>query len=110
RDHAPGSGPPDRRAQVEDPRGAPRRREDRDPAEEEREGPWGHPRGDPEVDQARPGRLDGPGPRRGPSTQAEGPDDRGAAQGRQAERRAQRRARATGERAWSTVLADRAAD
>ena len=44
RDHAPWSGPPDRRAQEQDPRRPPVGREDRHPAEEEREGPAGHPR------------------------------------------------------------------
>ena len=32
-----------------------------DPARQEREGPAGHPGGDPEADQARPGGVDGPG-------------------------------------------------
>ena len=48
-------------------------REDRHPAQEEREGPPRHPRGDPQVDQARARRLDGPGPRGGPSASPEGP-------------------------------------
>ena len=48
-------------------------RQDRHPAAQEREGPAGHPRGDPQVDQARPRRQHGPGPRGGPPAQAEGP-------------------------------------
>ena len=38
--------------------------------QEEREGSAGHPRGDPQADQARAGRQHGPGPRRGPPAQA----------------------------------------
>ena len=52
---------------------------------QEREGPAGHPRGDPQVDQARPRRQHGPGARGGPSAQAEGARRR-AAQGRQGRR------------------------
>ena len=40
--------------------------------QQEREGPARHPRGDPQADQARPRRLDGPGPRGRPAAQAEG--------------------------------------
>ena len=47
-------------------------RQDGDPAAQEREGPPGHPRRDPQADEARPRRLDGPGPRGGPPAQAEG--------------------------------------
>ena len=67
RDHAPWAGPPDRRPQEQDPGRAPVRRADGDPAEEEREGPPRHPRGDPEADQGRPRRLDGPGAGGGPA-------------------------------------------
>ena len=91
RDHPPRSGPPDRRAQEQDPRRPPVGRQDRHPAAQEREGPARHPRGDPQVDQAHPRRQHGPGPRGGPSAQAEGPPGRGA-QGRQGRRA--RRARA----------------
>ena len=72
RDHPPRPGPPDRRPQEQDPRRAPVGRADRDPAEEEREGPPRHPRGDPQADQARPRRLDGPGARGGAPAQAAG--------------------------------------
>ena len=68
-------------------------REDRDPAAQEREGPAGHPRRDPQVDQARPRRHDGPGPRGGPPAQAEGARRR-AAEGRQGRRAARRAASA----------------
>ena len=78
RDHPARSGPPDRRAQEQDPGGAPVGRQDGHPAEEEREGPARHPRGDPQVDQARPRRLDGAGPRGGPPAQAEAPRGRAA--------------------------------
>ena len=53
RDHAPRPGAADRRAQVEDPRGAPRGRRHGHPAQAQREGPAGHPRGDPQAAQAR---------------------------------------------------------
>ena len=54
RDHAPRPGAADRRPQVEDPRRAPLGCEHGHPAQEEREGPAGHPRGDPQAAQARP--------------------------------------------------------
>ena len=57
---------PDRRPQEQDPRRAPVGCRSRDPAAQEREGPARHPRGDPQADQARPRRLDGPGARGGP--------------------------------------------
>ena len=91
RDHAPRSGPPDRRAQEQDPGRPPVGGQDRHPAEEEREGPAGHPRRDPQVDQAHPGGLDGPGARGGPSAQAEGARRR-AAEDRQGRRPARPRA------------------
>ena len=72
RDHAARSGPADRRAQEQDPRRPPVGREDRHPPAQEREGPAGHPRGDPQVDQAHPRRQHGPGARGGPPAQAEG--------------------------------------
>ena len=74
RDHPPRPGPPDRRAQEQDPGRAPVGGEDRDPSAQEREGPARHPRGDPQADEARPRRLDGPGPRGGaaPAAQAAG--------------------------------------
>ena len=72
-DHPPRSGPPDRRAQEQDPRRAPRGRQDRHPSAQEREGPARHPGGDPEVDQARPRGQHGAGARGGPPAQAEGP-------------------------------------
>ena len=53
RDHPARSGPPDRRAQEQDPRRPPLGREDRDHPEEEREGPARYPRRDPQVDEAR---------------------------------------------------------
>ena len=66
-------------------------RQDRHPAAQEREGPARHPRGDPQVDQARPGRQHGAGPRGGPPAQAEGARRR-AAQDRQGRRPARSRA------------------
>ena len=57
RDHAPRPGPADRRPQEQDPRRAPLGRQDGDHPAQEREGPPGHPRGDPQADQDRPGRL-----------------------------------------------------
>ena len=84
-DHPPRSGPPDRRAQEQDPRRAPRRREDRHPAAEEREGPARHPGGDPEVDQAHPRRQHGAGARGGAPAQATGPG-RGTRQDRHGRR------------------------
>ena len=59
-------------------------RQDRDPPAQEREGPAGHPRGDPQADQDHPGRLVGPGARRRAPAQAGGPDAEGDAGGRQA--------------------------
>ena len=88
RDHAPRPGPPDRRAQEQDPGRAPVGGEDRDPSAQEREGPARHPRGDPQADEARPRRLDGPGPRGGAAPAAEAA---GAAAGGSGARR-QRRA------------------
>ena len=85
RDHAARPGAADRRPQEQDPRRAPRGREDRDPAAQEREGPPRHPRGDPQVHQAGPGRHHGPGPGGGPPAQAEGARPR-AAEGRQGRR------------------------
>ncbi len=61
RDHAPRPGAADRRPQVEDPRRAPLGCRHGHPAEEEREGPAGHPRGDPQAGQARPRRQHGAG-------------------------------------------------
>ena len=76
-----GSRPADRRPQEQDPGRPPVGRQDGDPAQEEREGPAGHPGRDPEVDQARPCRLDGPGARgRAPAAAeaARGPGQVGA--------------------------------
>ena len=97
RDHPPRPGPADRRAEVEDPRRPPVGGEDGHPAAEEREGPAGHPRGDPQADQARPRRLDGPGPRDGSPAQAEAARGR-AAQGAHRRRRAEAGAREPGRR------------
>ncbi len=87
RDHPSWPRPPDRRAQEQDARGPSRRGEGRHVPEEEREGPPGHPRGDPQVPQARSGRIDGPGPRSGPPAATQ------AAAGRAQDPRAGRRAR-----------------
>ena len=73
RDHPARSGAPDRRAEEQDPGRPPVGRQDRDHPKEEREGPAGHPRGDPQVDEAHPRRLDGAGARGGPPAQAEAP-------------------------------------
>ena len=93
RDHAARPRPADRRAQVEDPRRPSRGRADGRHPEEEREGPAGHPGRDPEADQDRPRRLDGPGARDGAPAPAEA--DRHA-QGAGARRRAGEGARGRG--------------
>ena len=108
RDHPARSGPPDRRAQEQDPGGPPVGRQDRHPAAEEREGPARYPRRDPQVDQAHPGGHHGPGARGGPSAQAEGARRR-AAQGRQGRRSAGSRARQAAHRPPHQLPADRPA-
>ena len=88
--------------------GAPRRRQDRHPAAQEREGPARHPRRDPQVDQARPGGQHGPGPRGGPSAQAEGARHR-AAEGRQGQRSARSEPGQAADRPPQQLPADRPA-
>ena len=64
---------PDRRVEEQDPRRSPRRRQHGDPAETQREGPSGYPRGDPASDEAGPRRNDGPGTGVGAPAAARGP-------------------------------------
>ena len=71
RDHPARPGPPDRRAQEQDPGRAPVGRQDGHPAAEEREGPARHPGRDPQADQARARRQHGSGARGGPPAQAD---------------------------------------
>ena len=55
------------------PCGAPFRRRSGDPAAQEPEGPRGHPRGDPQANEARPRRTHGPGARARARAQAQAP-------------------------------------
>ena len=109
---------PDRRAEEQDPRRPPVGGEDGDPAAQEREGPARHPRGDPQADQARPRRLDGPGPGGGPAAQAEAarrPSRRRSSRATTSSTRSPRRRAASGgrrsrpptsRRSWSTSAAE----